>query len=371
MKRTVEPLISERDRKLLDAAVEIEQIDAASAGAVGFTASVWARFSLPYRDPGEVSSWSRRNGGEVLSIRPATLIGPDGLRDAFPFGVFPRLVMVYLSTEAVRTQNPTVHVGRSLNEFISTLGLQKAGSTSRRIKEQISRLFGASVSLQRVEMADKGGHRVLSAHFTVTEDSLLWVPPTDEDADVDDPDNVPEVTTEARLIWPDEVVLTGRFYRELVANAVPVDLRALRALSPWPMAMDIYVWLTYRMASLGRPGNKPVTTVTWKQLAEQFGGQFGRERAFRSAFTENLERRVAIIYPAARFQITDTGVRLFASPTHVPQVTRQPETVAEARPAKKALPKRTSQRGRCEVHPEWPANTCGPCRSERLAGERG
>ena len=46
------------------------------------------------------------------------------------------------------------------------------------------------------------------------------------------------------------VVLSAEFYDELVAHAVPIDLRALKALKSSPLALDIYSWLTYRMSYL-------------------------------------------------------------------------------------------------------------------------
>lgn len=39
-------------------------------------------------------------------------------------------------------------------------------------------------------------------------------------------------------LWNSIVVLSTEFYNELVAHAVPIDLRALRALKGSPLALD-------------------------------------------------------------------------------------------------------------------------------------
>ena len=47
---------------------------------------------------------------------------------------------------------------------------------------------------------------------------------------------------EQQPLWPSVVVLSTEFYDELVAHAVPIDLRALKALKGSPLALDIYSW---------------------------------------------------------------------------------------------------------------------------------
>ena len=44
-----------------------------------------------------------------------------------PYGTTPRLVMVHLSSEAIRTQNRRVELGDSIRQFLRTLGIQTNG----------------------------------------------------------------------------------------------------------------------------------------------------------------------------------------------------------------------------------------------------
>ena len=44
-----------------------------------------------------------------------------------PFGNLPRLILAWVSTEAVRTQSRELVLGRSLSEFMRTLGIYNSG----------------------------------------------------------------------------------------------------------------------------------------------------------------------------------------------------------------------------------------------------
>ena len=63
--------LSDKQRQIVDQALAIEAQDAASAGSIAFAARVWTQLALPYRDPGEVSRWERRNGNLTLLVRSA------------------------------------------------------------------------------------------------------------------------------------------------------------------------------------------------------------------------------------------------------------------------------------------------------------
>jgi len=66
--------------------------------------------------------------------------------------------------------------------------------------------------------------------------------------------------------WSPKVVLGREIFQEITRSAVPVDLRAVHLLKSFPLAIDIYIWLTYRMSHLQRPCQIP-----WKALENQFG----------------------------------------------------------------------------------------------------
>jgi len=90
-----------------------------------------------------------------------------------------------------------------------------------------------------------------------------------------------------------------------------MDLRAIRQLQRSPLAIDLYVWLTYRMSYL-----KKQTVVPWQGLQAQFGADYSRPRDFRRRVLRHLEF-VVRAYPTVRLGSTDPGLRLYPSPPHV------------------------------------------------------
>jgi Plasmid encoded RepA protein len=71
--------------------------------------------------------------------------------------------------------------------------------------------------------------------------------------------------------WDSTVTLGEPFFEEIVRGPVPIDTRALRALTRLPLAIDLYVWLTYRMSYLKEP-----TMVPWELLSLQTGAHSQR-----------------------------------------------------------------------------------------------
>jgi hypothetical protein len=114
-------------------------------------ARLFAQTSLPYRDPGDVPAWGRRNGNLVLVVQPGMTIDKDGMPRSigYPFGTVPRLVLTWLSTEAVRTKSRDLVLGESLAEFMRSLELTPTGGrngTITRLRRQMERLFQATLS---------------------------------------------------------------------------------------------------------------------------------------------------------------------------------------------------------------------------------
>src|SRR5690606_10087293 len=93
-------------REVIEAHLAIEAEDAKSAGALGFMTRALVIATMPYKDP-KVDSFVRQNGKFRLRI----LAGYEG---GIPYGVYPRLLMSWVATEAVRTKSPVLELGDSL-----------------------------------------------------------------------------------------------------------------------------------------------------------------------------------------------------------------------------------------------------------------
>ena len=71
---------------------------------LGFMARLLALCSLPRTNPGNRKEYVRRNG-------PYTLVMSAGGLNKLPFGNIPRLLLAWVSTEAVRTQSREISLG--------------------------------------------------------------------------------------------------------------------------------------------------------------------------------------------------------------------------------------------------------------------
>ena len=103
---------------------------------LGFMARMMALCSLPRTNPGNRHQYKRVNG-------PYKLIMIAGGDNKFPFGNYPRLLLAWVSTEAVRTQSRELVLGRSLSEFMRTLGTYHnsggRGGVQTRLRNQMDR----------------------------------------------------------------------------------------------------------------------------------------------------------------------------------------------------------------------------------------
>ena len=286
-----------RQRKLLDLQAELE-CTGEERGDIAYTSPLWARFSLPHRNPGDVPRWEAKNGGASLVIRPGEKRAPDGswMSAGYPFGVIPRLTLTFMATEAVRTREPVIHLGDSQREFMSNLGFSHGSADRRRIRTQLEALAACEIKLNQYAQTDAGwGYR--DRLLPITDGIDLWL---NEDGKEGTP-----------ALWGNTVVLSDQFFESIVAATMPVYLKDLRALGGSTLRHDIYVWLTYRLNAL-----ETSTHIKWDQLHAQFGASFSRERAFRAKFVEAL-KDVLKVYETARVDLHENTLQLKPSPTHV------------------------------------------------------
>ena len=107
---------------------------------LGFMARTMALCSLPRTNPGNRHQYKRVNG-------PFTLYMNATADNKLPYGSLPRLLLAWISTEAVKTQSRELILGRSLSDFMRALGLEPVGGVRTRLRNQMRRLFSAHVSL--------------------------------------------------------------------------------------------------------------------------------------------------------------------------------------------------------------------------------
>ena len=272
---------------IIGQALLLDQEDAYAAGQVGFLARALVQATMPHSDP-KANEFVRHNGHYTLSILAPKDVG-------LPYGRYPRLVLAYLNTEAVKRKTRRIELDHHFSHFCAALGIPPTtgprGSLPM-LREQMQRLFASTFQCVFHD-EEKGRHA--GDGFLVAEKRALWWDPRRDTGDAS---------------WGSHVVLSERFFREATEAPVPLDLRVLRALRS-PFEIDIYVWLTWRFFRLRKP-----VTIPWDSLQLQFGCGYKNPRHFKRRFLKYL-KSVISYYPAVRLSSAEKGLVLKPSPTHI------------------------------------------------------
>ena len=278
---------SKTQRHAVEAAA---QLLAEEESRLGITHAGFAMTSLPHKrisDP----YWKRQGNRTTLLVesgrdRQGELIG-------VPYGSLARLILLYLQTEAVRTGNPEVELGRSMKAWMTRMSLSAGGKTYQLVGEQARRISGCRLTfftdLTTAELRSNGA-------FVQSSISLAGL------ADEHQP-----------TLWQDRVRLDDGFWRSLKEHPVPVREEALKAIGTRSFAIDVYIWLAYRLHALTRP-----TPVTWAAVHAQFGAGFRLIRQLKPTFLEALQMALAV-YPEANVRVEENGLLLHPSPPAIPR----------------------------------------------------
>ena len=288
------------EQKILDAA-EAAYVEPTSE-EIAFMARELVQCTLPHSDPGEAPHWSRTNGNVTLTIARTQFDARAGKLLGYPYGSLPRLILLWMTTEAVRTKERRLNLGGSYAEFLRALDLNNTGGVRgdrTRVREQMRRLFGASISFnQTLQENGREGDRFLN--MNVARRAELWWEPKK-------PDQI--------SLFDSWVELGEDFFEAITAAPVPVDVRALRALKRSPLALDLYAWATHKAFSVSQRGK--AQRVLWHQLADQFGSGYADTADFKKKASEAL-RKIQAVYPGLKLETVTGG--LLVLPTSRPVV---------------------------------------------------
>lgn len=263
-----------------------------------FQHSALCQVGLPRRRT-ESRAFERRNGRVSIRLEAGVLYDGRGwIEHPLPYGVIPRLVLVYLSSEAVRTRRREIELGDSVRRFLERLGMSISGGPRggyAALRRQMDALAACRMSIgltvdDRVVTTDAKPIRRFEA----------WL---HEDGG-------------QRTLWPGVLELSDDFYGTLIEHAVPLDPRALTALRHSALALDVYAWLAHRLRRVSRAGG---AKLSWKNLYEQFGQEYGSAKDFKKQFRVTL-RQALVVYPDARVTEVMGGITLYPSPAPIRQM---------------------------------------------------
>lgn len=265
-----------------------------------FSHSVLCQVGLPRKHTPE-RRYERSNGKLSVLIEAGSLWnGLSWTDQPLPYGAIPRLVMVHISTEAVRTKSRVIDVGESMRQFLTQLGLQTSGGPRggyTALKKQLQALAACRMTLGMTD-----GDRVSTIDAKPIKRFDAWLLNGEHDGS-------------QRTLWPGELELSEDFFDTLTRHAVPLDYRALGALKHSALALDIYTWLAHRLPRVSNPIG---TKVSWSNLKDQFGQDYRRSKDFKKAFRHALQQ-VCTVYPDAKLRDAPGGLILQPSRSPIPR----------------------------------------------------
>lgn len=260
--------------------------------AIGIAHAGFAMASLPHKKTNE-TIW-RREGGPIKLLIES---GFDHKNQAvgIPYGSMARLILLYLQTQAVRTKSREVELGASMNAWLKAMGISIGGKTYRSVRDQANR-----ISRCRLTFTQLNGNAELITNSAFVRDAIMPLSTTNYDQQMS--------------FWREIVRLDEGFYESLIEHPLPLREVAIQQISNKSKAIDIYIWLAYRLHILTEP-----LIISWVSLKNQFGPEYKELRFFKKDIIVPLKIALAV-YPEAHIDFNEKmGITLYPSPPPIPE----------------------------------------------------
>ncbi|WP_284948264.1 replication protein RepA [Acidisoma cladoniae] len=275
------------DRRVVEAAAGYM---GSEEGEVGFLYSGWAQSALPHKKLQDEASWQIHTDHVSLVVQPGlrpSLTG-EAISVGVPYGSRARLIILYLQSEALKTNSREIELGKTLHAWLRKLNIPIGGKSMATVRDQAERISRCRMSFQI-----KQGARTGLVNQSIL-DTAMFV--EDDDAQ--------------GSLFIENAKLSEMFFDQLKRHPVPIEEKAIAMIANNSMAIDVYCWLAYRLHSLGGP-----KLITWKALHAQFGRGLSRLDHFKWYFSEVLQLAMAV-YPDANVELDGRGVTL--NPSRAP-----------------------------------------------------
>ncbi len=224
--------------------------------------------TLPHSDP-KVNPWIRKNGDFSLIVSSG--FDRDGTPYGIPYGSFPRLVLAYIITRVKETGGRRIELSSHFSGFMRKIGYtgnHKGNSLAgKRTREQLLRLLLASIRFEGHAGTEEQG-RMAGVNINVATKYDLWW-------DFKNP--------EQDSLWGSYIDISDDFRQAILQAPVPLRTDILKALRKSPLALDVYMWTSYRLFVMQSTGQEAIS-LSYGRLQEQFGTGIAEKhyRLFRS-----------------------------------------------------------------------------------------
>ncbi|WP_193560488.1 replication protein RepA [Dankookia rubra] len=272
---------TDADRRAVEAAIAYMSDEEAG---IGFLYSGWCQAALPHKRLADDAVWKVQTERVTLVVEPGrrNLAGDDTSFCGVPFGSRARLILLYLQSEALRTNSRDIELGRSLHAWLGRLGIPIGGKSFKDVREQADRLSRCRLTFH-VQQGGRAGlmnQNIVDAAMFVDDDSAQG------------------------SLFVETARLSETFFEQLRKHPVPLEEAAIRAISNNSQALDIYCWLAYRLHVLPQ-----ARTVSWPALYAQFGSSYKKLAHFKMRFVDSLKVATAV-YREAEVELESKGLVL-------------------------------------------------------------
>jgi hypothetical protein len=261
----------------------------------GYSYSAWSLAGLPHRKP-PPGDWVIETDIARLVVSPGSKLQDDNttLSVGVPYGVYARLALVAWQTEVLLRGSREIHMGDSARRVLDWLRVPQGGKVADLALEQLYRLSTCTLAFHFRRRGQSASDKTVSINSGIVK-AYEWSQRADSRRK--QAQNVIE-----------RVLLTDEFYNEVRRHPVLIDRAAIMDLSSSSLALDVYLWLAFRLHDI-----REETPVSWSALAQQFGKRGGVTRNFRLHFETPLHLALSA-YSRAKVRIIDRGLILFPSP---------------------------------------------------------
>jgi hypothetical protein len=230
--------------------------------------------TLPHSDPKE-RDWIRSSGPHTLIISSG--IDKTGAPFGIPYGSFPRMVLAYIITRVVESGERRIEFQSYFRTFLKEVGYTTRPSVRhlKTLKNGLERLLYATITYE-YEEKNAREHGRARRQFTVAPDSMLFWSYVDPDQGG---------------LWDSVIEISEKFHSSIINAPVPLRTDMLSALRKSPLAIDLYMWLSYRLYTLQQNGEDFIT-LSYGSLQTQFGTGIASDnyRNFRHELRHAFEK---------------------------------------------------------------------------------
>lgn len=236
---------------------------------IGFSTRSLIIGILPYtKTPKKVINISNGDIRVTLSVSDHKL--------PLPYGTYPRIMLLWLITEAIKSNSREINLGKSISRLMEALEINITGGvngTINRFKEQLKSLLNLQVNI-----TGENKNQWVTTNYNIAEQASLYL----------------INKTNANVLFESKILLSQAFFDEIKSNPIPIDLNILKELRSSPLAIDIYCWLTYKLFTA-----KNTVHIPFDNLFYQFGYNYEDspkgKYEFKRKFTTQLNNVTEIL----------------------------------------------------------------------------